>query len=83
MRKTSFLDYRIVDINDFHAENLKPAEPITKNIEGLKGDEALKVVMDAWEQAVRTRAPELKIVVGLSKPGTQIRRKIVKCLVEK
>ena len=83
MRKTSFLNYQIADINDFHAEDLKPAEPITKNIEGLRGDEALKVVMDAWGQAVRTRAPELKIVVGLGKSGTQIKRKIVERLKEK
>ena len=59
---------------------MKPADPITKNIEGMKADEALKAVMDAWDQAVRTRAPELKIVVGLGKAGTQLKRKITKSL---
>jgi len=44
----------------------------------MKADEALKAVMDAWDQAVRTRAPELKVVVGPGKPGTQLRRKITK-----
>jgi len=44
----------------------------------MKGDEALKAVMDAWDQVVRTRAPELKVVVGLGKAGTKLRRKITK-----
>ena len=55
-----------------------PADPITKNIEGMKGDEALKIVMDAWDQAVRTGAPELKVVVGPGKAGTQLKRKITR-----
>jgi hypothetical protein len=38
----------------------------------------MKEVMDAWDQAVRTRAPELKIIVGLGKSGTQLKRKIQK-----
>lgn len=46
----------------------------------MKGDEALKAVMVAWDQAVKTRAPELKIVVGPGKPGTQLKRKITKSL---
>jgi hypothetical protein len=61
---------------------LKPAEPITKSIEGLEGEDALKAVMDAWDQAVSTHAPELKILVGLGKPGTQLKRKIMRCLKE-
>jgi hypothetical protein len=55
-------------------------DPITKNVEGLKGDEAMKAVMDAWDEAVRTRAPELKIIVGPGKPGTQLKRKIAKSI---
>ena len=39
---------------------------------------AMKAVLDAWDQAVRTRAPELKILVGPGKPGTQLKRKITK-----
>lgn len=57
-----------------------PADAITKNIVGLKGEEATKAVMDAWDQAVKTRAPELKILVGLDKAGTTLRRKITKSL---
>lgn len=44
----------------------------------MKGDEALKVVMDAWDQAVRTRAPELKILVGPGKAGTNLKRRITR-----
>ena len=58
----------------------KAADPITKNLEGLKNDEAMKAVMDAWDEAVRTRAPELKIIVGPGKPGTQLKRKITKSI---
>lgn len=46
----------------------------------MKDDEALKAVMVAWDQAVKTRAPELKIVVGSGKPGTKLKRKITKSL---
>ena len=46
----------------------------------MKGDEAVKAVMDAWDQAVGTGAPELKIVVGLGKAGVMLRRKIVRSL---
>jgi len=46
----------------------------------MKGDEALKAVMDAWDQAVRTRAPELKIVVGPGGAGTKLKRRITKSL---
>lgn len=46
----------------------------------MKGDEALKVVRDAWDQGVKTHAPELKILVGPGKAGTTIRRKITKSL---
>jgi hypothetical protein len=60
----------------------KPADPITKNIEGLKGDEAMKAVMDAWDQAVRTKAPELRIRVGTNKVGTQLKRRITKSFEE-
>ena len=66
-----------------HTVPTKPANPITKNIEGLKGDEAIKSVMDAWDQAVKTRAPELKIVVGIGKPGTQLKRRITKALEDR
>jgi hypothetical protein len=59
---------------------MEPADPVTKNIEGMKGDEALKAVKDAWDQAVRTHAPELKILVGPGKAGTQLKRKITKNL---
>ena len=59
---------------------MKPADPITKNVGGMSCDEALKAVMDAWDQAVRTRAPELNIVVGLGKAGTQLKWKITKSL---
>jgi len=48
----------------------------------MEGDEALKAVMDAWDQAVKTRAPELKIVVGRGKAGTQLKRRIRKSLEE-
>ena len=57
-----------------------PADPIMRNLEGLKADEAMKVVKDAWDQAVRTHAPELKIIVGPGKPGTQLKRKITKSI---
>lgn len=40
----------------------------------------MKVVMDAWDQAVMTRAPELKIIVGPGKAGTQLKRKITKSI---
>ena len=56
------------------------ADPIIKNVEGMKGDEALKAVRDAWDQAVKTRAPELKIVVGPGKAGHVLKRKITKIL---
>lgn len=46
----------------------------------MKGDEAVKAVKDAWNQGVRTGAPELKIVVGLGKAGTQLKRKVTKSL---
>lgn len=59
---------------------MKPTDPITKNIEGMKGDEAVKAVMDAWDQAIRTRAPELKIVVGPGKTGTRLKREIAKSI---
>ena len=48
----------------------------------MKGDEALKAVKDAWDQGVRTRAPELKVVVGLGRAGTLLRRKVTKSLLE-
>jgi len=60
------------------AEPVKPTDPITKNIEGMKGDEALKAAMDAWDQAIRTRAPELKIIVGPGNAGTRLKRRITK-----
>jgi len=46
----------------------------------MKDEEALKAVMDAWDQAVKTRAPELKVVVGLGKAGTRLKRKITRSL---
>ena len=63
-----------------HVDPTEPASPITKNVEGMKSEEAVKTVMDAWDQAVRIRAPELKIVVGLGKAGTQLKRRITKSL---
>lgn len=53
---------------------------ITKNIEGMKGEEALRVARDVWDEAVRARAPQLRFIVGLGKAGTQLKRKIVKSL---
>lgn len=53
-------------------------DPITKNVEGMKGDEALKTVMAAWDQVIKTRAPELKVLVGPGKAGTQLKRKITR-----
>ena len=69
-------------VTHLHAAPTIPVDPITKNIEGLKGEEALKAVMDAWDQAVRANAPELKIKVGLTRAGNQLRRKITKSLEE-
>jgi len=40
----------------------------------------MKAVMDAWDQAVRTRAPELKIVVGPGPAANKLKRKITKSL---
>ena len=40
----------------------------------------MKAVTDAWDKVVSTRAPELKIVVGPGKPGTQLKRKIQKTM---
>lgn len=57
-----------------------PADPITRNVEGMKNEEAVKAVMDAWDQAVSTRAPELKILFGPGKSGTQMKRKIQKSI---
>ena len=38
----------------------------------------MKVARDAWDQVLRTRAPELKITVGPGKNGTQLKRRITK-----
>ena len=46
----------------------------------MKGEEALKAVRDAWDQAVKTRTPELRIQVGPGKPGTNLKRRITKSL---
>jgi len=57
-----------------------PTDPITKNVEGMKNEEALKVVREAYDQAVKTRAPELKILVGPGTAGTKLKRRITKSL---
>jgi len=49
----------------------------------MKNEEALKAVMDAWDQAVKTHAPKLTIVVGLGRAGTQLKRKVTKSLEDK
>lgn len=54
-----------------------------KDVGGMKSDEALKVVLDAWDQAVKTRAPELKIIVGSSKRRTKLKSEITKSLEDK
>ena len=46
----------------------------------MEGDEALRAVMVAWDQAVKTRAPELKIVVGPGKLGAQLKRRVTRNL---
>ena len=57
-----------------------PADSITRNLEDLKVDEAMKAVKDAWDQAVRAHAPGLRIVVGPGKPRTQLKRGITQSI---
>lgn len=66
-----------------HADRAKPVDSITRDVVGLTKDEAEKVVMDTWDQAAGTRAPEFKVIVGAGKHGVGLRRRIIRRIEEK
>lgn len=62
---------------------MKIPPPVTKSVEGLKIEDAVLAADRAYKDAVDAGAPQLKILCGAGKTGTNLKKRLVRLLEDK